>query len=625
MTRPTIRTEIRYWALAGITGFLISGCGDNVPTSGDGQSDLSALLSDGDPGTIAPPRMMPPPPLPLPTRYCPSGDCAREPLALWTFDDCNTVSTQLADTAFTYPISHPAFRAVSVACTDGMDNQGVKLSGGDDIVYAPDQVDFAFDKGLTVAAWIKPDSIGGTQSLVRKRLDGSSSFLLALDGKKLVFALRLTNGRTVNVSASIMEKRFTHVAATYDGEDAILYLDGAVAAQTHVTGTIAPGAGPIFVGNDANGRQFKGIVDTVWLNTLAAPADVVRGFLCVRKPPIVSLTPGQTPPQVSGATVAFDLSVTNANGSFCPADTFAFFSNVFYPLTSNGSFGELSIAPGETAHATVQVASVNDAPIGAFPFQYFVYDEAGSQFFASATATYVVGSQHVSMGIPLPPDANGHYDGSNPAGVVGNWWSTGDDYGADATAGAGNCRMAGFPATACSVLSAPTPGLPFQPDPTGRGMCTSGIAAQVINDASGAPAYSSIWGDIIGFDLNNPGSLSDGITLKSQYDAFAHGITGFAFDIDAIPQGGHLRVGFQTLGTENNFAYWQGATADLSPLFSPGHYEIHWPEVGGPFYLPNAPAFAPNLLESVVFHVVSNTGGPVPFNFCISNMMLLTN
>ena len=242
----------------------------------------------------------------LPTRYCPSGDCTREPLALWTFDDCNTVSTQLADTAFTYPISHPAFRAVSVACTDGMDNQGVKLSGGDDIVYAPDQVDFAFDKGLTVAAWIKPDSIGGTQSLVRKRLDGSSSFLLAIDGKKLVFALRLTNGRAVNVSASIMEKRFTHVAATYDGKDAILYLDGAVAAQTHVTGTIAPGAGPIFVGNDANGRQFKGIVDTVWLNTLAAPADVVRGFLCVRKPPIVSLTPGATPPQVSGTTVAFD-------------------------------------------------------------------------------------------------------------------------------------------------------------------------------------------------------------------------------------------------------------------------------------------------------------------------------
>ena len=308
MKRPTIRTEIRYWALAGITGLLISGCGDNVPTSGDGQSGSSALLSDGDPSTIAPPRMMPPPPAPLPTRYCPSGDCARDPLALWTFDDCNTAVDRSSRTRRSpTQISHPAFRAVSVACADGMDNQARQALGRRRHRLCPDQVDFAFDKGLTVAAWIKPDSIGGTQSLVRKRLDGSSSFLLAIDGKKLVFALRLTSGRVVNVSASITAKRFTHVAATYDGKDAILYLDGAVAAQTHVTGTIAPGAGPIFVGNDANGRQFKGIVDTVWLNTLAAPADVVRGFLCVRKPPIVSLTPGETPPQVSGTTVAFDL------------------------------------------------------------------------------------------------------------------------------------------------------------------------------------------------------------------------------------------------------------------------------------------------------------------------------
>jgi hypothetical protein len=625
MMRPTVRSKISYWALGGITGLLAYGCGDNVPTPGDGQNDLSALMNDGDASAMAPPRMMPPPPAPLPNRYCPSGDCARDPLAHWRFDDCNTLSTELADTAFTSSISHPAFRAVSVACTEGMDNQAVKLAGADDVVYAPDQVDFAFGQGLTVAAWIKPDGITGTQSIVRKRLDGSSSFLLAIDGKKLIFALRLTNGQAVSVSASVTAKRFTHVAATYDGEDAILYLDGAVAAQTHVTGMIAPGAGPILFGNDANGRQFKGTMDGVWLNTVAAPADVVRGLLCVRKPPVVSLTPGETPPQVSGATVPFDLSVTNASGSFCPVDTFAFISNVFYPLTSSDFFGELSVAPGQTAHATVQVASVNDAPIGAFPFQYVVYNEADFQFSGWATASYVVGSRPVSMGIPLLADANGRYDGSNAAGVVGYWWSTGDDYALDATAGAGTCRAAGFPASDCSVLSTPTPGLPFQPDPSGRGMCTSGVAAQVKNDASGAPAYSSIWGDIIGFELNNPGALSDGLTFRSQYDAVAHGVTGFAFDIDAIPMGGHLRVAFQTLGTENNAAYWQGAMADLSPLFRPGHYEIRWPEVGGPFYLPNPPAFAPTLLESVMFHVVSNTGAPVPFNFCISNVMLLTN
>ena len=48
-----------------------------------------------------------------------------------------------------------------------------------------------------MAAWIKPDSVSGTQSIVRKRFDGSSSFVLAVDGRKLAFALKLTNGKTV--------------------------------------------------------------------------------------------------------------------------------------------------------------------------------------------------------------------------------------------------------------------------------------------------------------------------------------------------------------------------------------------------------------------------------------------
>ncbi len=67
----------------------------------------------------------------------------------------------------------------------------------DDVVYAPDQPDFLFNQGLAVAAWINPDRLGGTQTLVRKRLDGTSSFLLALEGKQLLFILKLTSGRVV--------------------------------------------------------------------------------------------------------------------------------------------------------------------------------------------------------------------------------------------------------------------------------------------------------------------------------------------------------------------------------------------------------------------------------------------
>ena len=140
-------------------GLCTPGCtGDNAPGD-EGQTSWEALMTDGDPMQIAPGAMRPMPPPPGPPsggRFCPNGDCSGSPLALWTFDDCNASNTGLADTAFT-SIPHPAFRSVSAACAAGIAGAAVKLATDEDIVYSPDQPDYVFDQGLTVAAWIKPD------------------------------------------------------------------------------------------------------------------------------------------------------------------------------------------------------------------------------------------------------------------------------------------------------------------------------------------------------------------------------------------------------------------------------------------------------------------------------------
>jgi hypothetical protein len=157
-------------------------------------------------------------------------------------------------------------------------------------------------------------------------------------------------------------------------------------------------------------------------------------------------------------------------------------------------------------------------------------------------------------------------------------------------------------------------------------MCTSGVSAMVIQDSTGQPAYSSIWGNIIGFTLNTPPVDANGNTphmATGQYDAVARGITGFAFDLDGSISA--LRVGFQTQGTENSPAYWGGAYADLSPVRGPGHYEFHWADVGGPFYLTAPPTFDPSKLEVIQFHVPATTGASRPYSYCIRNTTLLTN
>jgi Concanavalin A-like lectin/glucanases superfamily len=396
---------VLFLALAGLLTAAIAGCtkGDNDADS-ELEANWSALMADGDTSAIAPGPMGPASGTPQPPRFC--IDCTRVPLALWTFDDCNQLSTELADTAFTTSLSHPAFRAVSAACATGIDGQAVKLAGKDDIIYAPDQPDFLFDQGLTVAAFINPDSLNGTQSIVRKRFAGQSAFTLAIDGRKLVFVLHLTNGRNLAVTAPIQARRFTHVAATYDDHDARLYLDGLLAAQAHAPGKIAAGAGPILIGNDADGRQMKGTIDSVWLNTLAAPADAILGLTCVRKPPIVSLSPSETPPQVAGTAVAFDLSITNASGPTCPSDPFPFFISSLPPQLTPDSFsGAVLAAPGETAHGLFSVKSSRMASVGAYTFEMFVFDVNAQQLTATASATYVVGTGPVACdGAPPSTD-----------------------------------------------------------------------------------------------------------------------------------------------------------------------------------------------------------------------------
>jgi len=234
-------------------------------------------------------------------------------------------------------------------------------------------------------------------------------------------------------------------------------------------------------------------------------------------------------------------------------------------------------------------------------------------------------------GIPLIASTDGFFDGSNEAGILGAWYSYGDWY--NPAAGAGDCAVMGmFTAAQCSSITAPVPGMPFTNAGDGK-MCTNGTAAKVIPMAgSTTPAYSAVWGAGIGFDLNNAGN--DGGTGKNAWDATAHGVTGFAFDIDMPPTGGQMRVEFPTNvlpgTTDINAAYWGGVGNNLSPITKGGSYSFHFDPpspngVGGPMYLMNATPFDKTKILSMQFHVVTNTSSTIDFAYCISNLRALTD
>ena len=277
----------------------------------------------------------------------------------WRFDDCNMNRTELSDSTFSG--GHTAYRAVTAFCRPGMVNSGVGFDEDDDLVLVPDQPNFVFSEGFTVAAWVKPVDLGGVRTIFRKRLDGTSTFVLAENGSKFQIVISLANGKAADVSAPATLDKFTHVAATFDGIFLRLYLDGVEAASKRVVGRLSDGVGPLLMGNDANKRRIDGILDNVVFDTVAAtPAEIAK-LTCLPHPSVMSVSPADPAAVAPGTPVNYDVQITNNS---CDDAQFNFnaFSFSFNPdIQVNPSFGFASVpGAGGTVHLPFAVTASTD-------------------------------------------------------------------------------------------------------------------------------------------------------------------------------------------------------------------------------------------------------------------------
>ena len=260
------------------------------PDEPDEQDELAALLQD-DALTVQLNAAAPKAALPAGATSHVVLPSAR-PEGVWSFDDCNPTRTNLADASMH---DNLAYRSIGVSCADGVDGTlGVKIANREDLVYVPDQPSFALDAGVTVAGWFEPRTTSGTNTLIRKRDNGTSSFALLLNGGRFQFVVSL--GRhAISVTSPERAKtgKLQHVAGTYDGATLRLYVDGVEVRHVHASGHIPPGPGPLLVGNDGSERRFDGVLDTVLFATHALSATEVSALLhdCHELPPAVVVTP----------------------------------------------------------------------------------------------------------------------------------------------------------------------------------------------------------------------------------------------------------------------------------------------------------------------------------------------
>lgn len=273
---------------------------------------------------------------------------------LWQFEDCNASRTDLADSAV---FSHPAFRSVTTQCRAGIVGQGVFIDENNDYVYVPDQPTFTFDNGLTVAAWVKPLALGGVRTIFRKRESGTSTFALVENENNFQLIIRLEDGKTADVTAPAEVDTPTHVAGTYDGVELRLYIGGALAARKRVVGALSRGAGPLLMGNDGSFRRIDGLLDNVFIDTVAATPEQVTQLACIPTPSTITAVPSSSGLVAPGTPVTYDVQITNNS---CNPTT------LFFSASPSTATSDLSVSPasdfrsvsaGATEHVALTVSS----------------------------------------------------------------------------------------------------------------------------------------------------------------------------------------------------------------------------------------------------------------------------
>lgn len=420
-----------------------------------GENELALLLRDGElPSEMMPPPAAPPPPV-IPPRFCgvlgpgvpgfpvgpivgaagagapadsglpdlpptaadagvaadagsevvgggapigPDPACASVPIGFWRFDDCNEFRTDLGDVSFE---GHTAFRSVELTCAPGKQGLAPSFKSKDDVVFVPDQPAYALDFGVTIAAWVKPDAVDQTQAIFRKSEAQDSSFALLVHKGNYRFAVRLNNGRMASVAAPATAGAWAHVAATYDGELLRLYVNGVEASQTRAPGVLARSSGPLLMGNDGTNRRFVGRIDNAWFNTQAAPAKTIEELLCLRRDPIVSVSPEVGPSVPAGTAVTYALTVKNEDDEVCPSASLQVsVSPRQGDFTIEPSFLDVSLLTGQSTTIDFKVTSGADLEPDTYQldFTLFSNDGGGGFFFPSAGVPVVSVAQGVSVG-----------------------------------------------------------------------------------------------------------------------------------------------------------------------------------------------------------------------------------
>jgi hypothetical protein len=180
----------------------------------------------------------------------------------------------------------------------GKFGKALDFDGETDHVIIPDSDSLELAE-VTLAAWVFLRSYPEDARIITQEVDGApySTYSLMMSGggyTKLEFRIALDNVRSrIPTNADVPLEKWTHVAATYDGSKAVVYIDGAVDKEQPLSGTLLTTDNPVYLGASQfwDPRFYDGLMDDAVIFNVGLSEDDIVELMEAGLPTILAVFP----------------------------------------------------------------------------------------------------------------------------------------------------------------------------------------------------------------------------------------------------------------------------------------------------------------------------------------------
>jgi chitodextrinase len=151
--------------------------------------------------------------------------------------------------------------------TSGRFGRALSFNGSNSMVTVNDSASLDVTGAMTLEAWVYPQgSLSDWRTILMKEQAGSDVYYIETVGGQMVGDVYVGGSKHNTYSdTAIALNTWSHLAATYDGANLRIYINGTLAhAATSLTGNIQTSTGALRIGgNSIWGEYFQGLIDEV--------------------------------------------------------------------------------------------------------------------------------------------------------------------------------------------------------------------------------------------------------------------------------------------------------------------------------------------------------------------------